>query len=260
MMAFLSPSRELHTSPADWQLKRLLLTAPTPKTRREPWYPIKKLLVKLGPICGDGLIEDLDSAVSYLSVGHWMRIHNFRLAKPARSREDLFDLVATRFADERVLYLEFGVAFGESMRYWARLLRNGASHLHGFDSFEGLPSDWNRSLVKGAFSTGGSIPDIPDGRVKFFKGLFEEMLPLYSFPEYKVLVINIDCDLYASAAFVLTYLKKRIQRGTYISFDEFCDRANELRAFHDFIGATGKHFQLVGASETFRHVMFQCVE
>jgi hypothetical protein len=220
---------------------------------------IKKLLVKVGAHCGDRPIQSLDSVASYLYVGHWMTAHGFRPAKPARSREELFEGAALDFANRKVLYLEFGVAFGDSMRYWAHLLRNDASHLHGFDSFEGLPTDWSRSLVRGTYSTGGAVPDISDRRVQFFKGLFQETLPLYVFPEYEALVINIDCDLYASAAFVLNCLRQRVGPGTYVYFDEFCDRSNELRAFDDFIAVTGKHFQLLGATDTFRHVMFQCV-
>ena len=41
--------------------------------------------------------------------------------------------------DQRVLYLEFGVFRGRTIRYWSRKLRHPETRLHGFDSFEGLP-------------------------------------------------------------------------------------------------------------------------
>ena len=219
----------------------------------------KRLLVKLGPLCGDRVIHKLSSAVSYLQVGFWMAANGFRLERPVRGREDLFDALAEQIADRQVLYLEFGVAFGDSMRYWSRRLRNESSHLHGFDSFEGLPAKWNPFADRGTYSTGGVPPELGDPRVQFFKGLFEETLPHYAFPDYEVLVVNIDCDLYASAAFVLKSLPDRIRPGVYLYFDEFCDWANEARALDEFIACTGRRFRLLGATATFRHVLFQCV-
>ncbi len=94
---------------------------------------------------------------------------------------------------------------------------------------------------------------------KFFKGPFEETLPNYVLPDHEMLVINIDCDLYLSASFVLKSLAKYVCRGTYIYFDEFCDRSNELRAFNDFVASTGKRFRPVGASRTYCHVVFECL-
>jgi len=45
----------------------------------------------------------------------------------------------TKVRDKKVLYMEFGVAYGASIRYWSRELKNPTSVFHGFDSFEGLP-------------------------------------------------------------------------------------------------------------------------
>lgn len=55
-----------------------------------------------------------------------------------------------------MLYLEFGVYKGESLRYWARELKHPDSKLHGFDSFEGLPKDFdvNGRYGKSAFNVG----------------------------------------------------------------------------------------------------------
>jgi hypothetical protein len=175
------------------------------------------------------------------------------------SREELFWKLAAQIRYKEVLYLEFGVAAGDSIRYWSQLLKNPRSHLHGFDTFEGFPFDWRANLVKGAFSTGGKTPLIDDPRVKFYKGLFEETLPHYPLPEHEVLVINIDCDLYSSALYALKSLSPYVSRGTYIYFDEFCDRGNELRAFNDFLALTGKSFRTFGATQTYGQVIFECV-
>lgn len=220
--------------------------------------PFKVFLVKLGTFCGERTIHFLNSSVNYIETGQWMKTKGFHTTNRVKKREELFCQIASRIADKKVLYLEFGVAKGDSIRYWSELLKNPRCHLHGFDTFEGLPVDWRLGSKKGAFSTGGQLPQIYDTRVKFFKGLFEETLPHYIPPDHETLVINIDCDLYLSASFVLRVLVEYIRPGTYIYFDEFCDRSNELRAFHDFVAATGKRFELLGASKTYSAVVFEC--
>ena len=219
---------------------------------------IKTLLVELGSFCGQKTIHLLNSSVNYLEVGHWVRSHGFHTRDRVNRRRELFDQIAQRVGQKNVLYLEFGVAAGASMRYWSKLLKDSSSHLHGFDTFVGLPSDWRMGDKKGAYSAGGLLPQINDPRAKFFKGLFEQTLPSYLPPIHESLVINIDCDLYSSASFVLNSLAEYIRPGTFIYFDEFSDPRNELRAFHDFLVASHKRFSLVGATRAYSQVCFQC--
>jgi hypothetical protein len=220
--------------------------------------PIKALLVGIGSRCSPSAIQLLQSSVNYLQVGHWMRQQGFRVPKQTSRRRDLFDQIAASIAEKKVLYLEFGVASGNSMRYWSGLLKNPASRLHGFDTFDGLPQDWHPGGEKGAYSTNGHSPDIHDPRVQFFVGLFQDTLPQYAPRDYEALVINIDCDLYPSAAFVLNSLNPHIRPGTFLYFDEFAFD-NELRAFHEFQAATGKRFALLAATKAYAQVAFQCL-
>lgn len=221
--------------------------------------PIKSLLVRIGSRFSPPAIQVLQSSVNYLQVGHWMRQQGFQVPKQTSRRRDLFDQIAARISDKKTLYLEFGVASGNSMRYWSGLLKNSASRLHGFDTFNGLPQDWHPGGEKGAYSTNGHPPEINDPRVQFFVGLFDDTLPRYTPPQdYETLVINIDCDLYPSAAFVLKSLNPYIRPGTFLYFDEFAFD-NELRAFHEFQGATGKRFALLAATKAFAQVAFQCL-
>lgn len=220
--------------------------------------PVKAFLVNIGSCCGRKTLHFLASSVNYLEVGHWMKAHGFLTSKCVHNRRELFHQIADRVQNKKVLYLEFGVAKGASMRYWSNLLSNPASILHGFDTFEGLPEEW-RLGSKGAYSAEGQIPEITDPRVRFMKGLFQETLPHYVVPAHDVLIINIDCDLYSSTRFVLDQLCDHIRPGTFLYFDEFSDSHNELRAFRELLTATGKKFALLGATRSYGQVSFQCV-
>jgi Macrocin-O-methyltransferase (TylF) len=219
---------------------------------------IKQALTLLGTFVPGKTVEDLNKALNYLVVGRWMKENHYTTNHRLPCRERVFDLIAKDVADLRVLYLEFGVFDGRATRYWSKLLRHPESHLHGFDSFEGLPESWaGTDRGKGYFSTNGAIPQIDDARVRFFKGWFQDTLPTYQAPPHDVLIINFDADLYSSTAYVLSQLRDLIVSGTYIYFDEFNHRFDELRAFDEFIRETGIKFSLVGTTKTLEYVAFR---
>jgi hypothetical protein len=193
-----------------------------------------------------------------LDMGRWLRAAGYCCDSFSPHRERLFESVARTVADRGVLYLEFGVWQGASMRKWSSLLKNPDSHLHGFDSFEGLPEDWIGGFAKGHFTTGGRLPDIDDSRVAFTKGWFHQTLPGYRVPPHEVLVVNIDSDLYLPARQALDFLAPHFRRGDFLYFDEFHIPHDEPRAFREFTGRTGAAFSLVGATEGFAGVMFRC--
>ena len=225
---------------------------------KAPFHLMKYLLTRVGARMSKQMVHNLSSATNYLEVGRWLRDHGMDPPRRWRTREQLFDVIAQNISDKPVLYLEFGVFHGESMRYWSRLLRNPQSHLHGFDSFEGLPEAFTLLFPKGHLTTEGHMPRINDPRVKFFKGWFRETLPRYTVPPHEVLVINIDSDLYSSAAYVLDHFASLMVPGTYLYFDEFADEDHELRAFEEFI-EKNKHIRLdvVGATRTLSQIAFQ---
>src|SRR5205823_4350509 len=119
------------------------------------------------------------------------------------------------------LYLEFGVYKGASIRYWSQLMKDSDARFDGFDTFAGLPEDWRTSRPKGDFSTQGTVPEMNDSRVRFFKGLFEESLPAYRPPRHDQLIIHLDADLYSSTIGPLRTLRHLIVPGTFLLFDEF---------------------------------------
>lgn len=211
------------------------------------------------------VLSQLGSLVNYLYTGRWMSERGLTPRIRVQNRVELIKTLSRRLRDQEVLYLEFGVWKGESMQLWSKLLQNPLSRLHGFDSFEGLPEAWDnrgasgRSLSKGHFSTCGAVPEIPDPRVKFFKGWFENTLAQYDFLPGQVLVLFMDSDLYVSTIYVLQTLRPHIKVGTIIYFDEFWDPLHEQRAFTEFLDQTGMKFEALVADYGTRHVAFERV-
>jgi Macrocin-O-methyltransferase (TylF) len=217
----------------------------------------KEFLSRVGAACSLSTLLKLNSVENYLWVGHWMKSSGFRVLQRVNSKEQVFGIAAEEIRDREVLYLEFGVYRGESMRIWSSLLRNPKSNLHGFDSFEGLPESWDLSAEKGHFAMEGSVPVIDDPRVSFFKGWFSETLPQYVLPTHERLFVNFDADLYSSTKAVLDFLKPHISLGTYLYFDEFQAREHESKAFKEFLSETGWAFRVVAASRGLTNVLFQ---
>ena len=219
---------------------------------------LKQLLTWIGPWLSPRQLEQIQGAVNYLRVGKWMDERHFTLSQRVRDRTAVFDEIAARIADRRVLYLEFGVSSGSSMRYWSKRLTHPDAVLHGFDSFEGLPEKAG-PWTKGQFGTEGVIPDIADPRVRFFKGWFDDTLPHYSPPPHDVLIVNLDADLYSSTLCVLHSLRAHIRPGTLVYFDEMNWVDHEPRAFDEFIQVSGMDFSVLSADKTLNYVAFECI-
>ncbi len=221
----------------------------------------KQFLTSLGAALPEGALHNLQMIIQYMRLGRWMKVHGFRFPRRFPGREQVFAAVAPEFKDKCVLYLEFGVYRGASISWWSQVLTNPESHLHGFDSFEGLPEAFDDSggkYTQGWFSTGGKTPVIDDKRVQFFKGWFKETLPVYTLPRHDVLVINLDADLYSSTIYVLNQLRPWITTGTYIYFDDMSRPDHEPRAMEEFMQATGLKFRPLAADVTLNNAFFIC--
>ena len=218
---------------------------------------IQRWLTRLGENLRPTHIQKLNSCLNYLEVGRWLKAKGFETQPRYASRDLLYRALAEGVATAKVLYLEFGVWQGESMHEWSKLLQNPASSLHGFDSFEGLPEDWDARRPQGTFDLQGAPPEFDDPRVVLHKGWFDQTLPDFVLPEHERLVINVDADLYSSTIYVLDHLRDAIRPGTIIIFDEFCDRLHELRAFGEFLKKTGMRFDFVGGTANLEQAAFE---
>ncbi len=120
---------------------------------------------------------------------------------------------------EDLLFLEFGVATGTSINFFAGELK---TKIYGFDSFEGLPDDWKGWNAKaGMFSMHGNLPKVA-GNVELVKGMIEDTLPpfLEKHKNKKIAFIHVDTDLYEPAKIILSLCKPRLGKGSLILFDE----------------------------------------
>lgn len=162
-----------------------------------------------------------------------------------------FEVIRSKSAEMMELngqILDLGVYKGGSTRALARAFPN--SHIHGFDSFEGLPEDWAH-VGKGAFGDiKGALPDMPEN-VTLYKGWFDDTLPgwLDSHGDTPISILRVDCDIYSSTKTIFDVLEPLIQAGTWIVFDELIGlrgwEQHEYKAFMEFIGRTGLAYEYI---------------
>lgn len=157
-------------------------------------------------------------------------------------------------------YLEFGVAKGDSFKWWLEQQKHPESKFYGFDTFEGLPEDWG-GFKAGEMSADSHFPKINDKRGFFFKGLFQNTLPdfLKKFDGSRQKIILMDADLYSSTLFVLTSLAPYLKKGDVILFDEFTVPMHEFLAFNHFIKSYYLKFELLGGANNFYFTGFKLI-
>lgn len=173
------------------------------------------------------------------------------------------------YISQQGLWMEFGVLNGVTINNMAG---KTMGTVQGFDSFEGLPPDWNygappgwpgtsRTMAKFAgngadFNLKGKTPWLSKN-VNLTKGYFSDSLPkfLKDLPPVGMVgswvsLLHIDCDLYSSTRFVLEMLAPRIGRGTVIVFDELVNfpeyREHELKALFEWAEKYGHKFNPIG--------------
>jgi O-methyltransferase len=178
-------------------------------------------------------IEDL----TYRSIfdAHFRRWCEANPCPTFHGRSVLYQHVyETQGLDGPIDYLEFGVFEGAAMRWWVGKNRDPSSTFHGFDTFEGLPSDWDGTPA-GSFSAGGKAPDMDDSRCRFIRGLFQETLPgwIAGRAFHNRIVLHLDADLYNSTLLALIHLLPHVKPGDILVFDEFSNYMHEYRAFLD---------------------------
>lgn len=149
------------------------------------------------------------------------------------------------------LWLEFGVFSGSSINRIAAVAPNDKL-VYGFDSFEGLPEEWDRGRQgwwsqKGSFSREGKLPAVKPN-VRLIKGWFDNTLvPFLAETPGDISFLHIDCDLYSSTKTVLDAVGPRLADRCVIVFDEIFNypgwEKHEALAFLEFLEADSRDWE-----------------
>ena len=200
-------------------------------SRREGLGRLLRLSATLGkeisrPLVGQielSKLERLESVV--LQRNYFSQLRKVPVFK---NREEMWKSVFYELKDQPIELLEFGVWQGYSIKTFATLNNEQLSKFSGFDSFEGLPSDWMPGYSKGHFSENGNMPEVNDNRVKFIKGWYQNTLPKFLLNNNlgQNLIVHFDSDLYSSTLFVLTELE-RLKIPYIAIFDEFWNHEHQ---------------------------------
>jgi hypothetical protein len=199
----------------------------------------------------------------YMSYSKWIDRINRRpllqtfaennvLVPSFSSREAMWSFIASR-RPMAIDYLEFGVHQGHSIFHFASENKSAGSRFFGFDSFTGLPEDWNSDYQRGHFDVGGKPPKTDDPRIEFVVGSFQDTLPKFiaNFKTENRIVVHLDCDLYSSTLYCLTKLDSVLPAGTILMFDEFGDVQHEFRAVHDYLASYRRQVRVLCSHNDF---------
>lgn len=169
-------------------------------------------------------------------------------------------LNSENISNSPINYVEFGVAQGQSIRWFVQQNANPGSRFYGFDTFTGLPEDFG-VYKKGAFNMKNEIPVIPDKRVKFYQGLFQQTVPSFlpGLDNTRRNVVMMDADLYSATLYALSSLAPFLKKGDIIFFDEFAVPLHEFRAFQDFTQSFYVDLKLVAAASNYYFAAFKVV-
>ena len=150
--------------------------------------------------------------------------------------------------------LEFGVYTGGTFAWQAERVRKDhqSSHLVGFDSWQGLPSETEGEWAPERHSQGryASTKDVvlarlssvgmkDDPRVELVDGFFNESLTEKLKKKLKersdLIFVNIDVDIYSSTIELLDFVKPLLRPGVILYWDDWKDP----RLLHE--GDWGEH-------------------
>jgi hypothetical protein len=168
-----------------------------------------------------------------------------------------------QYAPKDGLYLEFGVASGETINFISKYVLDKT--VYGFDTFTGLPENWGDVWPAGYFAQ-HSMPKCREN-VTLVPGLFETTLVPFLREHLKehISFVHIDCDLYSATKYVLEKLDPLLVSGSILCFDEIVTMSDgyfsdacmngEFRAFNEFVEKYSIEYTLLYYSD-----VMACIE
>ena len=145
-------------------------------------------------------------------------------------RQHLLDSVKEVTVDGH--WCEFGVRQGRSLNWLIDAYPGQV--IHAFDSWEGLPEEWNHGT--GIVAVMSCDPPVVPDHIQLHKGWFKDTLPVWKQEHTDTIgFLHMDADIYSSTKEVLVSLNNQIVPGTVITFDEFCNfrLSGKMRKWQD---------------------------
>jgi len=171
-----------------------------------------------------------------------------------------FDAIVKKSITSKPFY-EFGVWRASSFKYLLKIFKKG----YGFDTFTGLPEDWdvgNGIEKAGSYSSDGNVPKLKGG--EFIVGKFEDTLPVF-FSENRPMasIINFDADLYSSTICALNFSKSVMDKDTVLIFDEFIIHESweqdEFKALNEFCSINHFSYEVIAISFVTKQVAVKLI-
>lgn len=212
-----------------------------------------------------------DSSIDAQVINYYSRTDHFTNSKEAKLFVEKYlkkaipfniDAEILKFASDQVTidgaFLEMGVCTGRTINFIAGL--NPTKKIYGFDSFKGLPQEWERPdtiVPKGAFALKNKRVKPPVLRnVILMVGLFQNTLPEFKrniLKDTPIAFLHVDCDIYSSTSEVFSHLRENIVNKTIILFDELYNypgyEDHEFKAFNEFLNLTGRQVEYLAFNQ-----------
>lgn len=220
----------------------------------------KVVLLRIGRRLSERRLHFINGLFDYLELGWWLGEHSFTGGRRCTCFE-FPEIVGGVIGNAPALYLQFGADDRTMADRWAAALPHAATRLDVFEprgSATWLPA---RGRGHAWESQGACRPPLrpADSRIRVHIGSISERLARYEWPtraDAPVIAI-FDTDYYPTTKAALEYLSSRLPPQTYLLFDQLNHRADELRAFHEFLMETDARFELFAANRELSCVVFR---
>jgi len=158
--------------------------------------------------------------------------------------------------------------------YGRARVQRSQNPFHGLDTFAGMPenTEGNPTFAEGTYVASHAAvrekcmrAGMSNDSFTLYPGMFSETASsLAQSLSAKVAIVNIDCDIYGSAADALAAIGNRLQVGCVLMFDDYnanCadNRQGERRAFREFCDSVQFKFEPWFAYQ-YAGQAFLCVE
>lgn len=203
------------------------------------------------------LVVNLCEVSQWISQkGQYSKNDFYSTKRDYKKRYDLYEFVIEKEQiKENIDYFEFGVASGNSFKWWLEKITDENSRFYGFDTFTGLPENWG-PFKKGDMRPEGEIPKFNDPRYTFIDGLFQNTLHnfLDNYQSTKRKIIHLDSDLYSSTCYVLYTFLPKLNKNDILLFDEFNVPEHEFKAFNEWVSVNYKEYEVIGSTNNYLQV------